>query len=131
MLFRSTKPPKPALRKVYLDPMGHGEWELVRHPNGGIMGVRSKLKAKPIKRWEFPAAVRHFENLPTYYDWVFQHPNPSSAKTVPSTPPPGAPAAQGQPVPPAAGQPAPSPGTTSAPSSTAPATPPPATAPVL
>ncbi|HBH78222.1 MAG TPA: hypothetical protein DDY39_00225, partial [Nitrospira sp.] len=29
-LAELTRPPKPFLRKVYLDPVGHGEWELVR-----------------------------------------------------------------------------------------------------
>lgn len=78
-----TKLPKPFLRKVYLDPVGHGEWELVRAPTGGIMGVRSKSKSKPIRQHDFPLAVRHFEGKPTYYDLVFQYPNPSMAAIVP------------------------------------------------
>src|SRR3990167_4848053 len=41
-LAELTRSPKPFLRKVYGDPVGHGEWELVRAPTGGIMGVRSK-----------------------------------------------------------------------------------------
>lgn len=90
-----TKPPKPFLRKVYLDPVGHGEWELVRAPTGGIMGVRSRSKSKPIKQSNFPLAVRHFERKPTHYDWVFQFPNPSMAALAP----PGA-----QPLPAAPGQ---------------------------
>lgn len=76
-LAELTRPPKPFLRKVYLDPVGRGEWELLRAPTGGIMGVRSKSRQKPIKQGNFPLAVRHFEGKPTYYDWVFQHPNPS------------------------------------------------------
>lgn len=76
-LSELTRPPKPFLRKVYLDPVGHGEWELLRAPTGGIMGVRSKSRHKPVKQSNFPLAVRHFEGKPTYYDWVFQHPNPS------------------------------------------------------
>ena len=76
-LAELTRLPKPFLRKVYLDPMEHGEWELLRAPTGGIMGVRSKSKHKPIKQANFPLAVRHFEGKPTHYDWVFQHPNPS------------------------------------------------------
>ncbi|UVT17007.1 MAG: hypothetical protein H8K04_05490 [Nitrospira sp.] len=78
-LVELTRPPKPFLRKVYLDPVGHGEWELLRAPTGGIMGVRSKSKHTPIKQGEFPPAVRHFLGKPTHYDWVFQHPNPSMA----------------------------------------------------
>jgi len=74
-----TRLPKPFLRKVYVEPVGHGEWELVRAPTGGIMGVRSKSKSKPIRQHDFPPAVRHFDGRGSYYDWVFQHPNPSMA----------------------------------------------------
>ena len=77
-----TRLPKPFLRKVYLDPMGHGEWEYLRAPTGGIMGVRSKSRAKPFRQGDFPYAVRHFEGRATYRDWVFQYPNPSSAQIV-------------------------------------------------
>ena len=83
-----TRLPKPFLRKVYLDPVGHGAWDLVRAPTGGIMGVRSKSKSKPIKQRDFPLAVRHFEGRRTYYDWVFQHPNPSSVALIPPAMPP-------------------------------------------
>lgn len=72
-----TRLPKPFLRKVYAEPVGHGEWELVRAPTGGIMGVRSKSRSKPIRQHDFPPAVRHFEGRGSYYDWVFQFPNPS------------------------------------------------------
>ena len=84
-----TKSPKPFLRKVYLDPMEHGEWEYVRAPTGGIMGVRSKSHAKPIRQHAFPPAVRHFEGRATYHDWIFQHPIPSSASIVPQGTAPG------------------------------------------
>jgi type II secretory pathway pseudopilin PulG len=90
-----TRQPKPFLRKVYLDPLGHGDFEIVRAPTGGIMGVRSKSKGKPIKEREFPLSVRHFEGRPTYADWVFQFPNPSMGGMVavsPGIPPlPGSP----------------------------------------
>lgn len=88
-----TRLPKPFLRKVYVEPVGHGEWELVRAPTGGIMGVRSKSRSKPIRQHDFPLAVRHFDGRASYYDWVFQHPNPSmAALAFPGTggPAPGA-----------------------------------------
>jgi hypothetical protein len=85
-----TRLPKPFLRKVYLDPMGRGEWEYLRAPTGGIMGVRSKSRAKPFRQRDFPLAVRHFEGRATYYDWVFQYPSPSSAPIVPQGAVPGA-----------------------------------------
>ncbi len=78
-----TKLPKPFLRKVYLDPMERGEWEYLRAPTGGIMGVRSKSVAKPFRQRNFPPAVRHFEGRGSYRDWIFQHPSPSSALIAP------------------------------------------------
>ncbi|MDP1948388.1 MAG: hypothetical protein Q8L77_12910 [Nitrospirota bacterium] len=94
-----TRLPKPFLRKAYLDPMGHGEWEYLRAPTGGIMGVRSKSYAKPFRQHDFPLAVRHFEGRNTYHDWVFQHPNPSSAQGVQqgTAPGVGVPSATGSP----------------------------------
>lgn len=76
-LSELTRLPKPFLRKVYADPIGHGEWDVLRAPTGGIMGVRSKSKEPTIRRRGFPAVVRHFEGRRTYAEWVFQHPNPS------------------------------------------------------
>ncbi|MBI3807359.1 MAG: type II secretion system protein [Nitrospirae bacterium] len=97
-----TRLPKPFLRKVYLDPIGHGEWEYVRGPTGGIMGVRSKSRERPFRQKNFPLAVRHFEGRATYRDWVFQHPSPSSAPIVPqgTVPSSGVPPTPGSPIPP-------------------------------
>ena len=82
-LAELTRLPKPFLRKVYAEPVGHGEWEVVRAPTGGIMGVRSKSRSKPIRQHDFPTAVRHFDGKPTYYDWVFQYPSPATAMVAP------------------------------------------------
>jgi hypothetical protein len=87
-LAELTRPPRPFLRKVYLDPVGPGEWELLRAPTGGIMGVRSKSRHKPVKQGNFPLAVRHFEGKSTYSDWVFQHPNPSLGSVAGPVPKP-------------------------------------------
>lgn len=93
-LAELTRPPKPFLRKVYLDPVGGGEWELLRSPTGGIMGVRSKSRHKPVKQGNFPLAVRHFEGKPTLYDWVFQYPNSSMVAAAGSVARPSAVLAQ-------------------------------------
>ena len=95
-----TRSPKPFLRKIYLDPMGRGEWEYLRAPTGGIMGVRSTSRAKPFRQRNFPLAVRHFEGRPTYRDWVFQHPSPSSAPMVQpqAVPLPASPSMEGLPI---------------------------------
>lgn len=92
-LAELTRQPKPFLRKVYGDPMANGDWEYLRAPTGGIMGVRSKSRSKPFRQHDFPEAVRHFEGRASYYDWVFQYPNPSMAGSFPQVPaqtPPGA-----------------------------------------
>jgi type II secretory pathway pseudopilin PulG len=95
-LAELTRQPKPFLRKVYLDPMSRAEWELLRAPTGGIMGVRSRSRSKTIKQREFPLVVRHFEGKQTHYDWVFQFPNPSTAANVlPGMQLPGQPGASG------------------------------------
>jgi len=100
-LAELTRGPKPYLRKVYQDPMNGAEWEYMRAPTGGIMGVRSKSNIKPIKERDFPLAVRHFEGRKSYRDWIFQHPNASSFSTLMppmmGMPPVGVPLQSGQP----------------------------------
>ena len=88
-----TRLPKPFLRKAYSDPMAHGEWEYLRAPTGGIMGVRSKSRATPFRKHDFPQAVRHFEGRASYHDWLFQYPNPSTSGSMPSATVPAQPGA--------------------------------------
>jgi type II secretory pathway pseudopilin PulG len=122
-LAELTRLPKPFLRKAYKDPITGGDWDYMRAPTGGIMGVRSKSKAKPIKERDFPLGVRHFEGRRTYNDWMFQHPNPSSMSmfmppmgalppgavpgAMPGTVPGAVPGAPGMPLPPGAASPMP------------------------
>jgi len=87
-LAELTRLSKPFLRKAYADPMSHGDWEYVRSPTGGIMGVRSKSRGTPFKKHDFPQVVRHLEGRASYYQWIFQHPNPSTAGLFPSGPVP-------------------------------------------
>jgi type II secretory pathway pseudopilin PulG len=107
-LAELTRLPKPFLRKAYADPMTHGDWEYLRSPTGGIMGVRSKSRGKPLKKNDFPLAVRHLAGRASYYEWVFQHPNPSTSGMFSPVPSPSVPAMTPiapvppqQPVPPA------------------------------
>jgi len=87
-LAELTRLPKPFLRKAYADPMFHGDWEYVRSPTGGIMGVRSKSRGTPFKKHDFPQVVRHLEGRASYHDWIFQHPNPSTTGLLPVGPAP-------------------------------------------
>jgi hypothetical protein len=90
-LAELTRLPKPFLRKVYADPMSHGDWEYLRSPTGGIMGVRSKSRGTPFKKHDFPQVVRHLDGRSSYYEWIFQHPNPSTASSFPPVMAPASP----------------------------------------
>lgn len=60
------------LRRVYKDPMiGSKEWELLRAPDGGIIGVHSSSKEEPLKRDNFPAGYEDFKDSKSYVDWKF------------------------------------------------------------
>jgi type II secretory pathway pseudopilin PulG len=56
------------LRRIYLDPMtGNAEWGLIKRPDGGIFGVYSLSKQKPLRLLNLadPDAAL------TYADWKF------------------------------------------------------------
>lgn len=111
-LIDLTRLPKPYLRKAYADPMSHGDWEYLRSPTGGIMGVRSKSRGTPFRKHDFPQVVRHFEGRPSYHDWIFQHPNPSTSGGIGGLPASTGPASAAAPLsasPPAAPPAAPTP----------------------
>jgi type II secretory pathway pseudopilin PulG len=64
--------PRRFLRRIYADPMTNStEWELVLAPEGGIMGVASRSKDKPIKMAGFSATNASFEKAECYCDWKF------------------------------------------------------------
>lgn len=62
------------LRQVYADPVtGKTDWQLVKAPGGGIMGVRSASCAPTIKR-SFPDGDLMFLNgEKRYCDWTFTY----------------------------------------------------------
>lgn len=60
------------LRRMYRDPMtGKTEWGLVPAPIGGLIGVYSLSKERPIKTWGFDEADKDFEGKSRYSDWRF------------------------------------------------------------
>jgi len=62
------------LRKIYKNPVTEdGTWGLIRHSKGGVIGVFSRSKSKPIKMGNFPEAYKDFEKAKTYSDWRFVH----------------------------------------------------------
>jgi type II secretory pathway pseudopilin PulG len=130
-LAELTRLPKPFLRKAYMDPMSHGDWDYLRGPTGGIMGVRSKSRATPFKQHEFPQAVRHFDGRSSLNEWIFQHPNPSTSGLLPVMPVPASPAPTAVAVPGATPPVNPAAPAAPAPAAPAPAAPAPTTAPPL
>jgi type II secretory pathway pseudopilin PulG len=79
------------LRRIYADPMtGKPDWVAIEAPGGGIMGVRSRSDAQPIKTGNFELADAIFEDAKHYADWQFFYKPqelPAAAET-PKTPAP-------------------------------------------
>lgn len=83
------------LRRLYPDPMtGKLDWELLKAPEGGIVGVRSRAIGVPLKQTGFRPRDMLFEGKTSYAEWVF-----SAAPPAPPPGTPGAPGASGAPQP--------------------------------
>ena len=62
------------LRRLYRDPMTNSaDWRLIPAPEGGIMGIASLSKDKPIKVAGFPTIDSAFVNAECYCDWQFMY----------------------------------------------------------
>jgi type II secretory pathway pseudopilin PulG len=69
------------IRYLYSDPMLlktkninreiEEQWRILRNEKGGIVGVASKNKGKPLKKAFFPPSLIHFTQAKQYSDWVF------------------------------------------------------------
>ena len=60
------------LRRLYLDPLtGKDDWGIVKSPDGGIMGVYSQGRGKPLKQGGFDAGHEGFADKNSYKDWQF------------------------------------------------------------
>jgi len=60
------------LRRLYPDPMtGKTDWQLIRAQDGGIMGIASVSKDKPIKVAGFLPVDSAFEKAECYCEWKF------------------------------------------------------------
>lgn len=74
VLMKDTRWPVPRryLRRPYADPFtGKADWELIKAPDGGVIGVRSRSDKKPYKRKGFPAELVGFEGSASYGGWDF------------------------------------------------------------
>lgn len=59
------------LRKLYPDPVTDKEWNIIKDPNQGIIGVSSSSEAEPIKQANFPKEFQDFEGKKKYSEWQF------------------------------------------------------------
>ncbi|MHB8726465.1 MAG: type II secretion system protein [Casimicrobiaceae bacterium] len=79
------------LRRVYEDPVtGQADWTLILSPEGGIMGVASSSKAKPLKVRGFIPPDDSFKDATCYCDWQFVY-VPQTRRSYRATQAPGAP----------------------------------------
>ena len=77
------------LRRIYVDPVtGKAEWGVVRQPGGGIVGVHSLSKQRPLRTGNFTGAEEAFAGKQRYSDWVFRA--DAAAYTGPAVPAAGA-----------------------------------------
>lgn len=79
------------LRQIYIDPMtGTTDWGLLKTPSGGIIGVYSRSKARPLKTANFPAGAEQFADATDYSGWIFAPAgssavNPATDTAIPGT----------------------------------------------
>lgn len=65
--------PRRHLRRLYLDPMtGQVDWQIIRDPGGGIIGVNSSSQSVPLKRANFEDQDAQFTGSECYCQWRFE-----------------------------------------------------------
>jgi type II secretory pathway pseudopilin PulG len=67
------------LRRLYKDPMTGNEWEVIRDPVRGIIGVHSSSELKPFKVDNFPEELKGLTNKNSYREWLFVAQTPAAA----------------------------------------------------
>lgn len=59
------------IRRLYEDPLTKEDWLLIRGAGGGIVGVASRSRSKPLKTGRFPEGLEGFAQAGSYRDWQF------------------------------------------------------------
>jgi type II secretory pathway pseudopilin PulG len=60
------------LRRIYVDPMtGKADWVLLKAPDGGIKGVKSRSPDEPLKKKSFSVELSSLEDKSGYSEWEF------------------------------------------------------------
>ncbi len=80
------------LRRLYRDPMTNAaDWDTIPAPDGGIMGVRSRSTARPIKVAGSGRNLPDFGAAASYADWQFVYvPETANARASGPAPDPAA-----------------------------------------
>jgi type II secretory pathway pseudopilin PulG len=64
------------LRKLYKDPMTDEDWDLIKDPANGIIGVRSRSNQVPFRREGFPEGLEQLSWKNSYREWAFVYKPP-------------------------------------------------------
>jgi type II secretory pathway pseudopilin PulG len=59
------------LRRLYNDPMTGADWDLVKDPNGRVIGVRSSSELEPFRKDGFPKSLDKLKGKEAYNKWEF------------------------------------------------------------
>lgn len=71
------------LRRNYQDPVTGKEWNLIKDPAKGIIGVASPSDQQPLKKANFPEEFKEFAGKDkTYKDWQFVYLPPGAVRPV-------------------------------------------------
>jgi type II secretory pathway pseudopilin PulG len=63
--------PKKHIRRLFLDPMTDGDWELIKDKAGRITGVHSSSSLEPFRQDGFPEEYEAFVGAASYATWEF------------------------------------------------------------
>ncbi|MDH4226246.1 MAG: type II secretion system protein [Deltaproteobacteria bacterium] len=62
------------IRRLYKDPLGkNDDLDIIKEPDGSIVGVRSKSSETPFKQDNFPKDFEDMAGKTSYSDWEFRY----------------------------------------------------------
>jgi type II secretory pathway pseudopilin PulG len=80
-------PPRHHLRRLYADPFTtQADWLLLRQPDGGIQGLRSRSRVPALRRAQLPVSLDNASTPVRVGDWRFVI-EPAAAPPPPTTTP--------------------------------------------
>lgn len=72
------------IRRIYKDPVTGEDFDVLRQPGKGIVGVMSTSETEPLKKGGFPKELQAFEGMDQYKKWVFGSQSSSQTVKLPS-----------------------------------------------